>query len=410
MGYPVPDPTISYWQLPPHSIAEHRTTTELPTSIVFDYVIVGSGISGAAIAYKLLQKDSSISILMLEARTAASGASGRNGGHCRAGWWLNFKKYAEAYGEDEALKFERLEEENVQDIANFVREHQVDCDFQDVETSDLVSTEETWAEMVDVVRFREEVRQRRPEAKSLTHRKLWHGQDARDHLGIPVIVGAVTYPAHTQNPYRLVCRMLELSLEKGLNLQTNTLVTEINPSAGRSGTWDVRTERGIVHTRKVILATNGYTNALHYGLASKDFLTPVRAQMTAIKPGSKASRNPALRGSSGIDDFMKSSYFMCRAPGLQDEGSIILGGGKSVSESRERGITDDSKIHARIAAYQHEMPSHLFGRENWATNGELIRDWTGIVCYTPDSFPLVGQSPDEPGLWMSVGMNGHGSE
>jgi choline dehydrogenase-like flavoprotein len=132
-GFPHPNPTISYWQLPPHHIANCRTTPTLPTSVA-DYVIVGSGVSGAAVAYKLLSCNPKLSIVMLEARTAASGASGRNGGHCRAGWWLNFKKYAAAFGEEEAIKFEQLEEHNVQDMADFVQEHAVDCDFQDVET------------------------------------------------------------------------------------------------------------------------------------------------------------------------------------------------------------------------------------------------------------------------------------
>src|ERR1700749_5030642 len=109
-GFPVPNPTESYWQVPLHRIANFRSTPDLPTSVEFDYIIVGSGISGAAIAYKLLKRNPSLSILMLEARTAASAASGRNGGHCRAGWWLHFKNYAEAFGEDEAIKFDQLEE------------------------------------------------------------------------------------------------------------------------------------------------------------------------------------------------------------------------------------------------------------------------------------------------------------
>src|ERR1700759_2031636 len=103
MGFPVPNPTESYWQIPPHRIANLRSTTNLPTSVTFDYIIIGSGVSGAAIAYKLLNSNPSLAILMLEARTAASAASGRNGGHCRSGWWLNFKNYVELFGEDEAI-------------------------------------------------------------------------------------------------------------------------------------------------------------------------------------------------------------------------------------------------------------------------------------------------------------------
>lgn len=70
-------PTISYWQEPPASIADHRTTSGLPASA--DYVIIGSGISGASIARNLLAGAPDASVLMLEARQTCSGATGRNG-------------------------------------------------------------------------------------------------------------------------------------------------------------------------------------------------------------------------------------------------------------------------------------------------------------------------------------------
>ena len=77
-GLPHSNPTKSYWQNTPHHRANHRTTDTLPESS--QYVIVGSGITGASIAHKLLENEPDASILMFEARQAASGASGRNGG------------------------------------------------------------------------------------------------------------------------------------------------------------------------------------------------------------------------------------------------------------------------------------------------------------------------------------------
>lgn len=78
VALPRHNPTESYWQDPPDAdIADLRTTPELPSSA--DIVIVGSGITGAAIAWHLLDRDASRSILMLEARQACSGATGRNG-------------------------------------------------------------------------------------------------------------------------------------------------------------------------------------------------------------------------------------------------------------------------------------------------------------------------------------------
>jgi glycine/D-amino acid oxidase-like deaminating enzyme len=322
---------------------------------------------------------------------------------------LNFKEYATAFGDDEALKFEQLEEQNVQDIADFVRDHKVDCDFQDVETADAYYTEQGWAEVLDVIKYRQEVSKRRPDVRPLIKRKVWHGQEAWEHLGLPNVLGAVTYPAHTQNPYLLVCKMLELSLEKGLNLQTNTPALAVKPVPNQgTANWEVHTDRGTAHGKQVILATNGYTNALHHGIDETGFLTPSRSQVTAIRSKADLSDHRARDKSVGVNDRGSGDYFMIRAPGLKGDGDVLYGGGRSVSKTRERGVTDDSTVNAEISAYlKHSVPD-VFGRGTWGNESIEVRDWSGITCYTPDTFPLVGEVPGEKGLWASVGMNGHG--
>jgi hypothetical protein len=79
VSLPVARPTKSYWQDPPDSIANLRSS-ELPATA--DVVIIGSGITGAAIAWGLLGSENNgqnDNIVMLEARQACSGATGRNG-------------------------------------------------------------------------------------------------------------------------------------------------------------------------------------------------------------------------------------------------------------------------------------------------------------------------------------------
>jgi glycine/D-amino acid oxidase-like deaminating enzyme len=411
-GFPVPNPTESYWQLPPHRIANHRTTPSLPGDIILDYVIIGSGISGAAIAHKLLSRDSSLKISMLEARTAASGASGRNGGQCRAGWWVSFKKYADAFGEEDAIKFETLEEQNVQDIASFVREHNVDCDFQDVETCDAYVTQEAWAQVLEVMKIRDEVRKKRGD-NSPEKRKVFEGKEAQKHLGLPGLAGAITYPAHTQNPYLLVCRMLELSLAKGLNLQTNTPAFSITATTTKDeggARWTVETDRGILRTKNAVLATNAYTNALLPSLAKTKFLKPSRSQVTAIRPAKGDLLNhPTLHKSVILDDRPPSGdYFLIRAPHLKGAGDVLYGGGRGITPTRDMGVTDDSTVNPKIAAYLKSSVPEVFGKVGWGEESTEVRDWSGITCYTPDTFPLVGEVPGEGGLWASVGMNGHG--
>ena len=77
VSLPHSHPTASYWHIPPASIADHKTTPDLPATA--DYVIIGSGISGACIAFNLLEKRPDAKVTMLEARTACGGATGRNG-------------------------------------------------------------------------------------------------------------------------------------------------------------------------------------------------------------------------------------------------------------------------------------------------------------------------------------------
>jgi hypothetical protein len=84
--------TPPYWTVPASPIAREGQTTALPVDEV-DIVIIGSGITGTAIAKALLQyskersadveergqkrRDKGIRVVMLEARDACSGSTGR---------------------------------------------------------------------------------------------------------------------------------------------------------------------------------------------------------------------------------------------------------------------------------------------------------------------------------------------
>src|ERR1035438_389693 len=83
---PRANPTISYWQDPPDpEVADYLSGNVESRSRILpetaDILIIGSGITGSCIAYNLLQdrQNRGKKIVMLEARQACSGATGRNG-------------------------------------------------------------------------------------------------------------------------------------------------------------------------------------------------------------------------------------------------------------------------------------------------------------------------------------------
>jgi len=75
---PRANPTISYWQDPPDTeITDYSSSEQVPETA--DTLIVGSGITGSLVAWNLLQSQGNGRVVMLEARQACSGATGRNG-------------------------------------------------------------------------------------------------------------------------------------------------------------------------------------------------------------------------------------------------------------------------------------------------------------------------------------------
>lgn len=100
--YPVPNSTTSFWRTGLHSLDSHRSTEKLPPEA--DVVIIGAGYAGASIAHNLLRNESfankKSSIVILEAREACSGATGRNGGHLKPGIDLPTADWSHPYRPD----------------------------------------------------------------------------------------------------------------------------------------------------------------------------------------------------------------------------------------------------------------------------------------------------------------------
>jgi len=86
------------------------------------------------------------------------------------------------------------------------------------------------------------------------------------------------------------------------------------------------------------------------------------------------------------------------------------GGGRRESPTKEFNIIDDSTIQPKISSYLTKtVPTMYFGHENWGEDGDVLMEWTGIMGYTKDEQPLIGQAPGQEGLWVCVGFHGHGS-
>ncbi|KAM7212086.1 FAD dependent oxidoreductase domain containing protein [Rhypophila decipiens] len=422
VSLPRENPTVSYWQDPPDGIANLRVTAELPESA--ETVIIGSGISGAAIAWNLLEdvrfcKKESMNVVMLEAREACSGATGRNGGHTKAASYRSFLDIAESVGLQEAAQIASLELENIQAVHKFAQDHNIDCDLNPCETIDIIYDEAQWNKAHEAVAaMRAALPEGHPAAKYTFHsaeevRSKFHCHSNSYNGREERLYGGVSYFAGSLSSYKLVIGILKLCTELGLNLQTNTPATTLTKNT--DGTWTVATHRGNIKASRVILATNGYTAALLPQIF-QGVIVPLRGQVTAHRPGSNLPLKGCLPTTYSFIYENGYEYMIPRPAGSLHAGDIIMGGGLARAPDEglhEYGTTDDTTINETISAYLRDTTPRYFSPEGWGDDhpdGRIRKEWTGIMGYSPDGFPFVGgiHEEDYHGLWMSVSFQGHG--
>ncbi|TKA60646.1 hypothetical protein B0A49_03146 [Cryomyces minteri] len=418
-GLPVANPTQSYWQNPPSDIADHRTTEALPSSA--DYVVVGSGISGACVAYNLLLRRPAARVVILEARRACSGATGRNGGHTKAASYRSFAAHERAHGAAEAVKIARLEHANIEATHAFAREHGMDCESRPTDTVDVVLDQSHLEAGIAAIRHMQSLMRA---DEGAARYEIHEAEEAKRRFLTPNALGAFTYEAGSINAYKFAIGILKLCLKSGLNLQTSTPATHISSLRSEASprtqgscsddaqiNWAVETSRGTINTAHLILATNGYTPHLLPNF--QGVIVPLRGQVTAHRPGS----NMPTSGLPTTYSFIYAKgydYMIPRPPDTEQARDIVIGGalGKLPLEgASEYGETDDALLNPEASGFLREATVQYFGAQNWGQDhpdGRVRSEWTGIMGASADGLPYVGPVPGSEKLWMSASFNGHG--
>lgn len=399
--------THSFWHTQPSPLlTAHRSTRNLPKSA--DVVVIGSGITGASIVHHLLSPDAvgsrctdehgkGLDVVLLEAREACWGATGRNGGHCQPLLFEN--PHDPSIGHFELRNFRALQ--------SLVRDKNIDCEFVAQPGVRAIYSRHHLDEVDMALHIMQSTS---PELASMM--KLVTEKADLEKFRIPTALGAVvTTIAARLWPYKFVARILEdliTSNELGgtFNLQTLTPVEGLAPSGDGNGRWMVKTSRGSVEARKVILATNAYTSYLIPKFA--DLIVPCRGQMSALKPLPPLAGNNRLQTSLGFLGDGLDDYLIQRPN--ESGGHLMFGGGRQQGPSI--GVTDDSVLEVKTAKYLRTRLVETLGLRDGDgtlnTEFEAANEWTGIMGFSRDERPWVGAVPGMTNVFMSAGYTGHG--
>jgi glycine/D-amino acid oxidase-like deaminating enzyme len=339
----------SFWLAEPAPALPSRPLGARP-----DVEIVGGGVTGCSCALTLAGKG--LRVRLHEARTVASGASGRNGGFALRGGAMAYDSARDWLGADLAGEYWRLTEAYVDRMGELGGDA-----FRRTGSLRLAGDDE-----------HEELR---AEYEALSE----DGFDAewRDELPEPL---AGRFPAalfHPQDavlqPARLVRRLAVAAAEAGVEIREHDRVENLDA----------------LEAETVVVATDGYPSGLLGEL--EGLIIPTRGQMLATEPLPERLFAMPHYGRHGFDYWHQDS-----------DGRLIVGGFRDADMESEFTATEETT--PRIQGALDDFVESLLGRMP-----EITHRWSGVFGLVPDLLPVVGPVPGRRGLWAAGGYSGHGN-
>lgn len=349
----------------------HRRYPSLRGNIQVDVAIVGAGLSGIGAAYAL--RNSGLRTTVLEARTVASGASGRNAGFLLAGPAMPYSEAVRLLGSEQAKLLWSFTVENNESIDTLIRKFGIHCGYIRRGSLSLAASE---SELGDLLRSHADLTQ--------------HGIScclvSREFLPQPfdrLYRGGLYYPGNGElDPATFVSAVAEMASETVMIYEESSVAYLEQAKA-----WRLATSGGSVEADIVLLCTNAFTSNLlpEVPIESK------RGQVLATSALSTVRVPFPMYADNGFQYWRQTP-----------EGRMIVGGWRNLEFDAENSSQEllNPSIHMALDQFLTEL---VPGDET-----EVEYRWAGVMGFTPDRFPLVGSHPTKHGVYMAAGYSGHG--
>ena len=318
-----------------------------------DVAVVGGGVTGVATALGLAEAGASV--VLLEGRGIAEGASGRNAGFVLAGVAENFVAACKRYGVDRAWRVWQVTHRNRALLREAADRHAVACDLRWSGSLQLAGDDAEWSEIRD------------------------SAEDLRSR-GVAVTVDeALRFACYGDDgevdPVRLVRGLAEAAEAAGAVIHEDSEVLEVGPGTAR-------TAHGAVRASRVVVCANAYASRL------VDIrVRPVRGQMLATAPVSRRHFERPTYAARGYRYWRQTA-----------EGRVLVGGWRDLAADVEVGFLEET-----TPLVQSALESFLAEQD---IDAPVTHRWAGIMGFSHDGLPYIGRHRSGP--LLAAGFTGHG--
>ncbi|MEE8245961.1 MAG: FAD-binding oxidoreductase, partial [Alphaproteobacteria bacterium] len=291
-----------------------------------DVCVVGGGFTGLSAALHLAER--SYSVVLLEAARLGWGASGRNGGQLSSGLRIGASDLVARFGRDEARRLWELAEEAKATVRERIAKHDIDCDLK---AGNLYAAAKRrhLTEMARDVACQQEV-------LGYDAARLVGDDEVRDLVATQAYFGGVLdMGAGHLHPLNYALGLAAAAQGAGAKLHEGSAVSAIDE--GREAR--VRTARGWVRARHVVLACNGYLGRLEPRIAAK--IMPIGSYMLATAPLPEARAKALIPGDIAIAD----SKFVVDYYRLSADRRLLFCGGETYTARQPRDLAAFVRRH-----------------------------------------------------------------
>jgi glycine/D-amino acid oxidase-like deaminating enzyme len=288
------------------------------------------------------------------------------------------QKIYKMYGSELAHEFWNSSVDAIDLIDAIVNEHSIDCDWERNGHASL-ATKPSHAP-------------RLKEYGSWLEKEFGHSQryipkhQIRDEIGSDAYFGALTDEiSGGLHPSKYVFGLATAVANLGVQLCENTEVTKIEKND--SNNFRLISSKGDIIAKKIIIATNGYTNRLVPKL--KPLIFPVGSYIVVTEPLTKELQNSiSPKKRMYYDSKWFLNYFR-----LTPDGRMLWGGRNDLSTDLD--LNESASILTKQVCT-------IFPELN---DVKFTHSWTGKLGVTFDLMPHIGQIN---GIHYALGYGGHG--